>query len=194
MNFLESVLIILGIGLDIFAAFEIQGAMLAQIKRKPLIIACAIVAALELLFYFGGYAICRLLVLKNMLANPVNYGEIVAIIVFALLGLRLIIKAIKREFVDESRKDGMKVWEYIWIIVVSCFYTLAAGCAYGLVGTSVLMLFVMILVVSVVMVVGGLYTGLHFGFENKTIAYVAGAVLLWAAGAEILLTKVLEIF
>ena len=54
MNLLENILIVAGISLDIFAAMEIEGAMLAVVKRKTLIIACALVALLQMIFYFGG--------------------------------------------------------------------------------------------------------------------------------------------
>ena len=58
MNWIENILIIAGISLDIFAAMEIEGAMLADVKRKSLLIACTIVTLLQLIFFFGGYFIC----------------------------------------------------------------------------------------------------------------------------------------
>lgn len=191
MNWLENLLIIAGIGLDIFAAFEVQGAMLASVKKRSLVIACAVVCGLQLIFYFTGYAVCRILDSYGYLANPDKYGQVVAAIVFALLGVRLIAKAIKREFIHESRKDSIKVWDYIKIIITTSLYILAAGCVCGLVGITIWQIIVLILVVSVIMVVGGVYTGIHYGFENKTIAYIGGAVLLWGAGVEILITKIL---
>ena len=39
MSWIENILIIAGISLDIFAAMEIEGAMLADVKRKSLMIA-----------------------------------------------------------------------------------------------------------------------------------------------------------
>ena len=47
MSWLENMLIMAGILLDVFAAMEIQGAMLANIKKKTLVIACIVVAAVE---------------------------------------------------------------------------------------------------------------------------------------------------
>ena len=79
------------------------------------------------------------------------------------------------------------------IIAITSLYTLVAGCACGFVGTSILMMAIVILVCSVLVVVGGLYTGYHFGFESKTGAYVIGALLLWIAGGETLLRSVLHI-
>ena len=47
MNWLENLLVIAGILLDVFAAMEIQGAMIPNIKRKTVIVACGVVAGLE---------------------------------------------------------------------------------------------------------------------------------------------------
>lgn len=193
MNWIENILIIAGISLDIFAAMEIEGAMLADVKRKALILACTLVALLQLLFFFGGYTVCYLIGQYNVVMNAETVGYMVAVVVFAMLGVRLIVKAIKREFIHEKRRDGIRVADYIKIIAVTSFYTLVAGCACGFVGTSVLMMAFVILVCSVLVVVGGLYTGYHFGFESKTGAYVIGAILLWIAGGETLLRSVLHI-
>ena len=193
MSWLENLLMIAGILLDVFAAMEIQGAMIARIRKRTLVIACTVVAGLELIFYFIGFVVCRLLALNGYVSDPTNYGEIVAVIVLAFLGIRLIAKAIKREFIQEKRKDALRVCDYIKIVVFSCIYTAAAGCACGLVGTKIWQIITIILIISILMVLAGLYTGLHFGFEMKTIAYVAGAVLLWGVSAEILLHRVIEI-
>ena len=131
MNWIENILIIAGISLDIFAAMEIEGAMLADVKRKSLLIACTIVTLLQLIFFFGGYFICYELEKYQVINDAQEVGYIVATIVFALLGIRLI-------------------------------------------------------------VVSGIYTGYHFGFESKTGAYVVGALLLWVAGGEILLRNVMH--
>lgn len=193
MNWIENILIIAGISFDIFATMEIEGAMLADVKRKPLAIACVLVTILQMAFFFGGYAACYEVKRYGLLANAENIGYIVAIIVFALLGLRLLIKAIKREFIQERRRESIRVAEYIKIVTVTSLYTLVAGCVFGLVGTSVLMMAIVILICSVLVVIGGMYTGYHYGFELKTGAYVTGAILLWIAGVEMLLRCVLHL-
>jgi putative Mn2+ efflux pump MntP len=193
MNAIENILIIAGISLDIFAAMEIEGAMLADVKKKSLAIACTLVALLQLLFFFGGYFVCYELGKNSVIQNSKNVGYIVAAVVFSLLGVRLIVKAIRKEFIHERRRDNIRVRDYIKIIAVASCYTLVAGCACGFVGTSVVMMAVVILVCSVLVVIGGLYTGYHFGFEFKTGFYVSGAVMLWVAGAEILLRSVLHV-
>ncbi len=193
MSWIECLLIMAGLLLDVFAAMEIQGSMLSNIKKRSLIIACVVVVVIEIVFYFAGYITCMLLSIKGYIADPTNVGEIVSVILFALLGIRLIIKALSREFIQERRKDNIRVWDYIKIIIVSSIYTAATGCAFGLVGVTIWQIVAIIVILSILVVLCGLYTGLHFGFEKKTIAYAAGAILLWVAGAEILLHRVLEI-
>jgi putative Mn2+ efflux pump MntP len=193
MSWFENILIIVGISFDIFASMEIEGAMLANVKKKSLAIACTLVSLLQLIFFFGGYFVCYELGNYSIIENSENIGYIVAVVVFSLLGIRLIVKAIKREFIHEKRKDNIRVRDYIKIIAVTSFYTLVAGCACGFVGTSVIMMAAVILICSVLVVIGGLYTGYHFGFESKTGIYILGAILLWVAGAEILLRSVLQI-
>lgn len=193
MNALENILIIAGISLDIFAAMEIEGAMLAVVKRKSLIIACTLVAVLQMIFYFGGYFICFQIAEHELLAKAGQWGYIVSIIVFVALGVQLWVKGVKKEFVHEKRCENLDPRKYIRIITVTSFYTLAAGCACGLVGTSVWMMLAVIVICSILVVIGGLYAGYHFGFETKTFAYYGGAILLWIAGTEILLRAVLHV-
>lgn len=190
MSWIENILIILGISLDTYATMEVEGAMLAEVKKKQLVITCALVALLQLIFYFGGYFICFELDKHELIPHSSDVGYIVAAVVFAMLGIRLIVKAIKREIVHEKRKDGLKVREYIKIVVVTSFYTLVAGCACGLVETSAAMMAVVIIVLSILAVIAGIYTGLHFGIEAKTGTYVMGAIVLWIVGVEVLLVHV----
>lgn len=189
MNWIENVLIIGGISLDIFAAMEIEGAMLAEVKKKAMAIACILVTILQLGFFFGGYGICYKLSECGLMEHPDWIGYTIATVVLTFLGVRLIVKAIRREFINESRSE-IKVSKYISIIAVASLYTLLAGSAYGLIGTNILGIIFIIIICSLLVVIGGLYTGYHFGFEKKTWAYVIGALLLWIAAGEVFYTQV----
>ncbi len=191
MNWVECILIIAGISLDIFAAMEIQGAMLSQVKKTNLMVAFLIVVLLQLGFFFGGYFACHVLDVHYEYESAFGMGEYIAVAIFALLGIRLIFKAIKREFIDETRKDAIRAIDYIRTITITSLYTLAAGCACGFLGTHIWYMMITIIVCSFLVVSGGLYTGYHFGFENKTIAYAIGAILLWGVGVEILVRGII---
>jgi putative Mn2+ efflux pump MntP len=190
MNTLENILIIAGISLDVFASMEIQGAMLQKVNKKTLLVVSAIVSLLQLMFFFGGYAAGYGIDRAGVWRNASWVGYILDTIIFALLGARLIVKGIRRKFVDETR-SVITVKQYAKIIAVTTVYTLFAGCAYGLVGTHVIIMLALIVLFSFIVVISGLYAGYHFGFEGKTVVYVVGGIILWVAGAEILITNVL---
>lgn len=190
MNTLENILIIAGISLDVFASMEIQGAMLQKVNKKTLLVVSAIVSLLQLMFFFGGYAAGYGIDRAGVWRNASWVGYILDTIIFAFLGARLIVKGIRSEFVDETR-SVITVKQYAKIIAVTTVYTLFAGCAYGLVGTHVIIMLALIVLFSFIVVISGLYAGYHFGFEGKTVVYVVGGIILWVAGAEILITNVL---
>lgn len=192
MNWIEGLIIVSGISLDIFAAMEIEGAMLQQVKKSTLAIVSALVTALQLTFFFGGYAVCYWLTAHGYFADSFKEGSVLATVIFAALGIRLIVKAVRSEFINETRRE-IKVRGYIRIIAVASLYTIFAGCACGMIGISPISTVITIIACSVVVVIAGLYTGFHYGFELKTKAYIIGAVLLWIAGADLLLKNVFDL-
>ena len=50
---------------------------------------------------------------------------------------------------------------------------------------------IMIVLLTVIVVAAGVYTGYHFGFIHKTKAYVCGAVLLWIAGVDVIVRHIM---
>ncbi len=194
MNLLEIILIVAGISLDIFAAMEIEGAMLAKINQKTLWTVSALVVIMQQIFFFFGYASSRQLIdYTNLITSPQKVGYWIAAIIFLVLGVRLGYKAYRRETIQESRRQ-ISVVQYMRIIAVASIYTIAAGVACGMIGINVLMVFVTIVVGSIISTVGGIYTGYHFGVSGKTVVYAIGAVLLWIAGIEIMLRHIYMVF
>ena len=61
MNALENLLIIAGISLDIFAAMECQGSLVAKIDKKQLVKLCALIAAWQMAALFVGSYLSGLL-------------------------------------------------------------------------------------------------------------------------------------
>ena len=190
MNLFISILIIIGISLDVFATMEVEGAMVPEIKKAPLAIACTITTGLSLIFFFGGYLVCYEINEHDIFMYEQLTASVIAAVVFALLGVRLIIKAVQKEFVHESRRE-LGISTYIKLIVVTSFYILAAGCACGFIEANAYALLVTMVICFITVVVCGILTGYHYGFEKKTIAYAFGAVLLWIAGIYVLVTGII---
>ena len=109
MNWIENVLIIAGVSLDIFAAMECQGALVAKVDKKQLSVICALIAVWQLCALALGNYLSGLLY-RNELAHDVNFvGLVIAAVIFFGLGIRLIAKAIKNEWVNERREESLDV-------------------------------------------------------------------------------------
>lgn len=190
MSWIEDLLIIAGVSLDLFAAMECQGSLVVKVNKKQLSLICILVAAWQVLALFIGHFLSYLLYEGNPVSNEALLGEILAIAIFFGLGIRLIVKAVKNERIHEHLEEEQDYHRFVKMASVTSLYTVLAGIAFGFMGTSIAMILVMIVIFSVVFVIAGMYTGYHFGFEQKTKVYIIGAVLLWIAGIDAIIRLV----
>lgn len=191
MGWIGTLLIIAGISLDIFAAMECQGALVRQVNKKHLAFVSVIGVLWQLAILFVGYYSSDFICRKNPTTNEALLGEIVAIVIFFCLGCRLLIKAIKNERVYEHLVQKFDTRRMLQIAGATCFYTLLAGIAFGFLQTNILIVLVMIAFITVLCIVAGVYTGYHFGFEQKNKVYILGTLCLWGAGGEVLIRYIL---
>lgn len=191
MNWIENVLIIAGISLDIFAAMECQGSLVAKVDKKQLSIICVLLAVWQMAALTAGHYLSVLLYRNDIEGNENFIGLVLAAAIFFCLGVRLIAKAVKNERIHEHREENLGFKRFFRMAEVSSLYTLFAGIAFGLLGTSLIKMLVTIGALTVAVVIAGMYTGYHFGFEHKTKAYIGGAVLLWIAGADVIIKYIM---
>lgn len=191
MNWIENLLIISGISLDIFAGMECQGSLVAKINKKHLTKVCVLIVVWQLAALYIGHVLARLLYVNDLARDERFIGTVIAAVIFFCLGVRLIVKAIKNERVNEHREENLGFKRFWRMAAVTSIYTLLAGIAFGFLGTNLTAILIMIVCLTVVVVIMGTYTGYHFGFEHKTKAYIGGAVLLWIAGFDVVFRYVM---
>ena len=194
MNWVENLLIVAGISLDIFGAMECQGSLVNKVNKKLLSGICVLMAVCQLIALFLGHFLSDLFCKSHPMSDERFLGEILAMVIFFGLGIRLIVKAIRNERIEEHLEMNLGIRRFVRLASVSSLYTILAGIAFGFIGTNVIAILVMIVVVTIAFVIGGMYTGYHMGFASKTTVYTVGAILLWIAGIDVLLQRVLSIF
>lgn len=191
MNWIENLMIIAGISLDIFATMECQGSLVAKVNKKHLSEICIFVALWQVAALFLGNVFSKLLYLNELAYDEKFVGLIIAAVIFLGLGFRLIVKAIKNERVNEHLEEHLEFKRFIRMAAASSIYTLLAGMAFGFLGTNLVLMLLMIAGLTIVVVISGMYTGYHFGFELKTKAYIGGAILLWSAGIDVIIRHIM---
>ena len=191
MNWIENLLIIAGVSLDIFAAMECQGSMIAKVNKKNLTAICGIIAVAQLITMYVGHLLSSLFCRRRAVADEQLLGQIIALVIFMGLGIRLMVKAVRNEHIEEHLEKDINMKRLVHTACVSGIYTLLAGIAFGFLETNILMILIMITVCTIAFVIGGIYTGYRMGFTAKTKVYVVGAILLWVAGIDILIGRIL---
>lgn len=188
MNWIENLLILAGISLDIFAAMECQGSLVAKIDKVHLSIICILIAMWQMAALFiGNYISVLLYSYSGHIANDGKFmGFVLATAIFFGLGVRLIVKAIRNERVYEKREENLGFKRFLRMSAITSVYTLLTGVAFGFLQTNLLRILIMIMCCTIVVVVAGMYTGYRLGFVHKTKAYIGGAVLLWIAGVDVI--------
>ena len=191
MNWMENLLIVAGVSLDIFAAMECQGSLVAKINKKNLTVICGIVALAHLITLYLGHFLSSLFCRYRSVPDEKLLGQIISMVIFMILGIRLMVKAIRNEHVEEHLEHHLGIRRFVRMACISGIYTLLTGIAFGFLETNVLMILIMIVVCTVAFVIGGIYTGYRVGYEAKTKVYIVGALLLWVAGLDVLFGRIL---
>ena len=191
MNWMENLLIVAGVSLDIFAAMECQGSLVAKINKKNLTVICGIVALAQLITLYLGHFLSSLFCRYRSVPDEKLLGQIISMVIFMILGIRLMVKAIRNEHVEEHLEHHLGIRRFVRMACISGIYTLLTGIAFGFLETNVLMILIMIVVCTVAFVIGGIYTGDRVGYEAKTKVYIVGALLLWVAGLDVLFGRIL---
>lgn len=83
-------------------------------------------------------------------------------------------KAIRNERIEEHCQAQLDMKRVLRIAGITAFYTVLAGIAFGFLGTGLLTIMIMVALLTVICIVAGIYTGYHFGFEQKTKVYIVG--------------------
>ena len=171
MGWIEYLLIVAGSSLEIFVAMECQGSLIQKVNKKQLTAICFIVAVCQLLAMYIGYFLSSFLNGKYSV-------------------IRLIGKAIRNERIEEHCQAQLDMKRVLRIAGITAFYTVLAGIAFGFLGTGLFTIMIMVALLTVICIVAGIYTGYHFGFEQKTKVYIVGAILFWAAGIDVIVRLV----
>lgn len=189
MSWIEEILIICGISLDIFAAMTCQGSLVAKIEKRNLALLCGLVALWQVAALYLGILLSTLLV-GQVNGYEVFLGRVIAAAILFCLGIRLLIKAWKNERIEERREEHLRWKKFQITIAATSFYTFLTGVAFGFLGIHLAAVLIMVVCVSILVVVFGMYTGYRLGSRQKLKAYAAGAALLVISGLNVIVRYV----
>lgn len=183
MNWLETMLVTGGISLDIFATIACKGAQLSKIEKEPLIRLSLLFGVWQAVALYIGDVAGNLLYQHDSRQRAAT-TEILAMVIFVVMGIRMLYKAWKKETIPEHRDDVYAWKSLIGRLAVVSLGTLVVGIGLGFLGTHVGVLTIAVLLLTILVVITALYVGYHYGYEQKTKAYTIGGVLLMVGAMD----------
>ena len=102
------------------------------------------------------------------------------------ISFKELVKAIKNERIEEHCQPRFEMKRILVVAGATAGYTVLAGIAFGFLNTGLITILIMVGCFSVICIIAGMYTGYHFGYEQKTKVYIVGAILFWIAGIDVL--------
>ncbi len=186
MNLIEILLVSVGLSLDVFAVAVTQGAVLMKIEKSKLVKMCLLFCVWQACAVFLGHLLTSIPYL-SVTAEGVRFlWELIAVCIFIGIGCYMIYKAWRKEQVLEHRSEI----NYKQLCVAAFFTSIdafAAGIGFGCMKTQVFAMVISILIITVIIVIAGLFTGYRMGYEQKTKAYGVGGMLLFIAAIELVM-------
>lgn len=177
MNIVLLLLVGFGLALDVFALAVAQGAVLRRVRLQGLGFMALIVCGWQILAVTLGYLFSRIPhVEDNDLGVQMIWSLVAATIFAAIGGIKLFYLHFKPE-IPEAR--GEFDFKRIFKIGASIsVYTFFAGIACGLLLIRPLAVELMMFLMSLGLVIGGVYVGYRRGSGHKGIYYSGGGVLV----------------
>ncbi|MCR4588870.1 MAG: manganese efflux pump [Lachnospiraceae bacterium] len=176
----EIILIAIGLGLEIFAIVVCKGAVFSKIHKKTLFQLIAIFATWQLVTVIIGNLLVGMLhfTLSDSNESGKFLLQVLSIIIFGVIAMRMLFLAHKNEDVIESREDSIKVNNILQISAIVGLNGLVAGVGFGFMETSMIHQLIVLLSVSVLAVIIGIYVGYNYGYRPKTRGYLLGGLIL----------------
>jgi len=182
MDYIELLLIAIGLSMDAFAASISKGLCLAKIKyRYALIIA----------FFFGGFQflmpILGWLLAKSFATYIVNIDHWIAFILLAFIGGKMIIEALQKHDIECCSTNLIDVKNLFFLAVATSIDALAVGVTFALLpDINIALSVVTIGCTTFILSFIGVFIGHSFGVKFGKWSEIIGGTILIAIGLKIL--------
>lgn len=185
MQYWEILIVCVALSVDVFAVAVCQGSMLERVRGKDLLFLCLLFSVMQLAALELGRLLARFTRFANACARMIRIWYVLAAAIFFLLAAYLLYKALLRKpfFEHRSAVNYRHIWFYAAFVCIDAFLV---GIGSGFLQAALLASHLTLFCVTSLFVVLGVYTGYHFGYEQKNTAYWCGAVLFLTAAVDVI--------
>lgn len=187
MAWVEIILIGIGLSLDVLAYALCRGAVISEVRKKNLCIMCCMFTIWNLISLAAGMLLVKVPALKLKAAALSAVSNGVSSLIFLGLGVYLIVKAVKGKAVVEHKMEQFEIRKIVLWTAITSFDVFLAGIGFGFQETSFLKESLVLLILTPLSVITGVYAGYWAGCQARRKIITAGGCILLFGGVEILL-------
>ena len=183
MSVIELLIVSIGLSIDVFVAAVYMGAGFSKIRWKNLIL---------LSIQLGTLVLGNLITLLPLLSitrtkTAADRWEGLTVLIFAAIGIYMIIKGIKKKSVLERRKDEVEWKKTTLLAMVTSVDAFFVGMGLGFLDTAMIEESLVLFPVTVLEAVIGIFAGYRLGLKENRRAYWIGGALLLLASFDVIL-------
>lgn len=179
------ILIGFGLAFDVFAISVSQGSVLGDVKARGMVLMCLIVCAWQMVALSIGYTLASLINIEMTSVEVQRVWSLLAALIFiALGGIKLFLIYNKKAIPEERSEIDFK--KTCGIAASTSIYTLFAGFACGLLMLSGVKTGIAVCIMTIAIVIVGVYVGYRNGELDKRI-YWSGGIFLIVAGSIVVM-------
>ncbi len=176
----------IGLSVDVLIAVAYQGALLARISKRDMLLTALIFALWQFAALSAGTLITDIPLFVEKTEKVTDPWDKMAAILFLVIGIRFAVKAMDRKLFLEKRMD-IRFKKINILAMLTSLDVLLAGIGFGFLQVSYLTVLIILEATTVVFVFLGMYWGYRLGYRQNKKIYWIGAALLIFTGSDILI-------
>lgn len=159
MSWIEIILIGAGLSLDVFAYALCRGAVVGEVDKKSLVILGGGFTLWNLISLTAGNFVAKIPVVSKNVEYAANDWKYISVAIFLGLGIYLIIKAARGKEIEERKAERLESRQFAMWMAITSLDVFIAGIGFGFLDTVFFKTFIVILLITPVSVIAGLYAG-----------------------------------
>ena len=180
MGVIEVILISIAISLDIFGVMLCKGSIINKVNKNKLMKMSIIFVIFQSIAIILGNLVINIPILKHEF-NELGKGFVG--IIFIGIGINLLKKGFNNEFIEERLSDIGTMYKDI--ISTSLLFSLKVffvSVGFSILKANILMVSSILVSISTLSVILGIYLGYFIGYEHKAKSYLVGGTILILSG------------
>ncbi len=196
MGLWQTIVIVIGLSLDVFAYCLYKGAMISEVRKGEITKVVSLFTGFQVGMMVIGTMITQIPALKEKYLSANRIWTFLAAVTFFALGIVMLVKAAKKRHrvIVEKKQDQFNYHVIIFWAFITSIDALIAGVGFGFMGLKLLGSLLIMAVFTAACAIAGFASGywLGCGPMNKFVAI--GGCMVLVGGVDLLVNYLTYIF